>query len=358
MKKIIFFTKNLQIGGMEKSLVKLINSIDFQNYEVTLVLEKLEGKLLNHIRNDIKITNYNLSSNNNILIRKITNIIKKTKFLIKNYKKYDCAINYATYSVWGSQMALRCSKNSVLYIHSDYYEMFNGDISKIRDFFKMINVEKFKKIVFVSKQSKEKIVNIMPEISNKCILLGNMIDAYNIQKQAELYKVEFDTAKINLLVVARLDDEAKQLSKLIKTINTSTDIDKFTVYIIGSGPDENKYHKLSKTKNIIFLGEMDNPYPYIKNSDYLLLTSKYEGFPVVYNEATVLGTKIITTIPVEDEQISYSKENVIMLKKDLSNFDDIIQQILSGKVNVQVENKNFQRINEKKIQMFYEKVCR
>ena len=39
MKKIIFFAKDLNVGGIEKSLVNLLNKL-VGFYEVTLVLEK------------------------------------------------------------------------------------------------------------------------------------------------------------------------------------------------------------------------------------------------------------------------------------------------------------------------------
>ena len=42
----------------------------------------------------------------------------------------------------------------------------------------------------------------------------------------------------------------------------------------------------------------------MKACDYLILTSRYEGFPVVYNEAIILERPIITTIDVSDDYIS------------------------------------------------------
>ena len=323
MKKIIFFTKNLKIGGMEKALVTLINNINKSEYKVTLALEKYEGKLCQYISKDIDIIDYNLSINKNILIRKISNFIKRIKFVIKNRNKYDCAINYATYSIWGSTMAKICSQNTILFVHSDYYNVYDGKEEEIRNFFNSIKIEYFKKIIFVSKYPKDNLLKVMPEISSKVELLGNLIDYKEILKQSEEYKVDFDKNKINLIFLGRLDESSKKISKLIKTVNNSKELDKFNLYIIGEGPDKKEYENISKTENIIFVGEYQNPYPYIKAGDYLILTSKYEGFPVVYNEATVLKTGIITTIPVEDEQIIYNGNNIIKLNSDLSNFDKI-----------------------------------
>jgi len=77
MSKIIFFSCNLCIGGMEKALVTLINSIDTKKDEVTLVLEHKEGELCKELNKNVKIVDYDLSSNRNIIIRRFINLVKK-----------------------------------------------------------------------------------------------------------------------------------------------------------------------------------------------------------------------------------------------------------------------------------------
>ena len=42
----------------------------------------------------------------------------------------------------------------------------------------------------------------------------------------------------------------------------------------------------------------ENPYPYFKQIDCLVMTSNYEGFPVVYLEALILHKQLLTTIPI------------------------------------------------------------
>jgi glycosyltransferase involved in cell wall biosynthesis len=43
------------------------------------------------------------------------------------------------------------------------------------------------------------------------------------------------------------------------------------------------------------LGFTENPYPYFKNSDFYILSSRYEGFPTVLFEAITLKKNIIAT---------------------------------------------------------------
>ena len=73
---------------------------------------------------------------------------------------------------------------------------------------------------------------------------------------------------------------------------------------------------------------------------------------MVYSEATLLDTKIITTVPVEDEQICYNGKNVIRLEKDLSNFDEIISGIVKHKMDSEVPKMDFEVINKNKMKIF------
>lgn len=353
MKNIIFFSKNLKIGGMEQALVTLLNKIDSKKYKITLVLEKAEGSFLNNVNKNIRIINYNLSTNKNIFIRKLINFFKKCIFILINYHKYDCAISYATYSVLCSQLSRKCSKNTMLFIHSDYYNLYDGNETSILDFFNQIKISFFNKIIFISKHSMDNLIQVIPEIKSKSYVLGNLTEDRKIIDKSKEYSIQLDPNKISLLYVGRLEEHSKQISKLINAVNISKLTDKFNLYILGSGPDENNYKKLALSPNIVFLGEKENPYPYIKASNYIILSSKYEGFPMVYNEATLLDTQIITTIPVEDDQIKYDLNNVILLDKELRNFNYIIEQILQNNLILSSSDIDFGQVNYNKLKKFY-----
>ena len=74
---------------------------------------------------------------------------------------------------------------------------------------------------------------------------------------------------------------------------------KFKILLVGDGQDSNFYKEIVKKEKledvIQFLGRRKNPYPYYKISDCVILTSDYEGYPVVFLESFVLQKPIITT---------------------------------------------------------------
>ena len=74
---------------------------------------------------------------------------------------------------------------------------------------------------------------------------------------------------------------------------------KVKILFVGEGQDTNLYKEMVKNKKledtITFLGKKKNPYPYYKKSDCVVLTSDYEGYPVVFLESMILKKPIITT---------------------------------------------------------------
>jgi glycosyltransferase involved in cell wall biosynthesis len=48
-------------------------------------------------------------------------------------------------------------------------------------------------------------------------------------------------------------------------------------------------------RHIFFHGNQENPYPYIKEADLLLITSFHEAAPLVIDEAMCLGIPVMST---------------------------------------------------------------
>ena len=102
MKKILITGYNLDIGGIETSLINLLKNFDTKKYDITLVLEKKEGIFLNQIPSNVKVIDYNLSYSKNIIYRKIRNRLKLILWKIKHKNKYDYSICFATHSIPGA----------------------------------------------------------------------------------------------------------------------------------------------------------------------------------------------------------------------------------------------------------------
>lgn len=354
MKKILFAAYSLGIGGIETSLVTLLNSLS-EKYEITLVLEKKEGIFLNKISPKINIIKYQPSNTKIVLIRKAINMIKQLKFKLKYKYKFDFAAAYATYSLSNGFVARTASKNSALWIHNDYMSLNNNSQEKTKKYYQELKIEQYKNVIFVSNKSKNEYLKMFPNTTN-AVFCNNLIDGENILNKAKDEILKEDLIKINkknetiFLNVGRHDEKQKRLTKMINVAKRLKDDNfKFKILFVGDGQDTEKYKKIVKEKNledvIIFLGKKQNPYPYYKISDCVFLTSDYEGFPVVFLESMILKKPIITTDVSDYEEIegkfgivTTKDENDIYKKvKDyLENGFEIKEKFNYEKYNAQV----------------------
>ncbi len=361
-KNLLISSYNLDFGGIETSLINLLKNFNYDKYNVTLVLEEKKGVYLKNVPKCVRIKEYRVSKCKNILIRKTINLFKKLIFLIGNYKRYYASICYATYSGPCGFVARASSSNKILYIHSNYYEAFNKDKMKVKNFFDNLKIKKYNHIIFVSNESKKDLCKIYSNINDKSYTINNLVD-YNSIISLSNEKINIKKTKNKkFLFVGRLDESSKRLTLLLevakKCIKNNV---KAEFWIVGTGNDEKMYKnivKKEKLNNVLFFGAKKNPYPYIKACDYLILTSRYEGFPVVYNEAIIIGKPIITTIDVSDDYISIPNrfgfvvnENSIFEKvRELSNEKYQIKEV----VNYEALNKKRIKLIEKVLESKYE----
>jgi len=309
MKKILITAYSLEIGGIEKAVINLINNLN-NKYEIKFILERKEGELLDLLPNNVSVEEYRVSEDKNIIKRKIKNFLKYLKWKKHNKNKYDFSICFATYSLPGKKLALAASLKNAIWIHSNYSLIYKNDAETI-NFCKLMEFEKFTKCVFVSKDAYLSTTNIYPKIKNKSVVIHNYINEEEIIKNSQCdidYQKDSSVLFIN---VGRHDEDSKRLTRLI---NVSHKLNQngydFKVLMIGDGKDHNKYidlvNKYNLNDKVIFIGSKKNPFPYYKISDCVVLTSEYEGYPVVFLEALTLNKPIISTkVSDYDELMDY-----------------------------------------------------
>ena len=355
-KKLLFTAYNLDIGGIETSLVNLLNYIDYNKYEVVLILEKKEGIFLNEINKNVIIKEVKVSSCKFVPVRKMINYFRKLKFKLKNKNKYDFSCCYATYSYSGNVLALIASTNSMIYIHSNYIQSFKNDINKIKEFFDTRNLDKFKYINFVSKESLKDFKKYYSEYDKKLTVFNNFIDIDKILELGREKIIEKKPKDKKLFVfVGRLDDSSKKLERAFDIVKS---IDNIELWVVGDGPDKGLYQKMVNEKEIkdrvLFLGKKKNPYPYISIADYIILTSDYEGFPVIYLESLAFNKSIITTIPVSDDKLDFSKIAFIISKEKSQMIKDVKNILNSKKKLDKISIKESQNERMKELEKIFD----
>ncbi len=348
-KKVIFSAYSLDIGGIEKALVTLINNLVEKDYDITLALEKKQGIFLNDINKEVKIIEYTPSYCKNRLIAKFINGLKRAKFIIKYKNKFDCSISFATYSLSGSFIARTASHNPTLWVHNNYLAFFDYDKEKYVDFFKDLSADKFNNIVFVSNEAKNDFKNIVSTKNPNLLVCNNLVN-YKEMKEKSLEKINY-TKDNNILFVnvGRHDEKQKKLSRLIEAAKRlKEDGYKFKIVLVGSGEDTGEYKEKVKALDlqeiILFEGAKKNPYPYYRISDCVILTSEFEGYPVVYLESFVFNKPIITT-NVSDSKEDIENKHGFVCEKNVEDIYSKMKEFMNNgfKIHKQFNAENFNK---------------
>lgn len=345
-------------GGIENALVTVLNYLAKKDHKITLVLEEKQGIFLQDLDARIHIVQYTPSKCKNVFIRKSINLVKRISFILKYKNKFDFSASFATYSKVASFVARVASKNSVLWGHADYLELYNGDEAKVKQFFNELNYDRFKKIVFVSKKACESFIKVYPDEKDKVIFCNNLIDYKKIENLSN-ENIEEKKENYTFVNVGRHDELQKKLTRIIEASKMlKEDNLKFQVWFVGVGKDTATYKKLVSEQKldeeIKFIGLKKNPYPYMKLADSIILSSNYEGYPVVFLESLILNKPIITTNvadALEDINDKFGK----VVEKTTEDIYKAMKQFIeegyniNGKFNPEEYNKQIETKLEKLI---------
>ena len=90
----------------------------------------------------------------------------------------------------------------------------------------------------------------------------------------------------------------------------------------------NLVEKLNVNYSFIFLGQIENPYPYIKKADYFGLFSYFEGYGMVLEEAKILNKTILVTNTAAVEAVKDYDKKIIIENNEQAIFESIKKVIL------------------------------
>lgn len=338
MKKVLFIIHSLTSGGAEKVLIDIFNEFDYSEYSVSLLLLKKEGRYIERLPSQINLEYLHSQTIFSRIINKILRIIGLyeliTTFKIRNKVKdnYDSIISFCNGdSLKYHTKILKFSENNVTWVHCDMLERSisdSVDIEREEEFYKKMN-----KIIFVSNDAKKKFNLLYNDRVNICQkVIYNLIPVDQIKKMSESMKIS-KNSKFTICTVGRFYKE-KAYDRLIRVaaLLKQRNYD-FEIWIIAEGILFNEIklltQKLDVEDRIIFFGFRENPYPYIKNADIFISTSKTEAMPLVVCEALCLGKPVIATKTTGPIELLSGDYGILTEHDDCSIFSAIEALILN-----------------------------
>lgn len=367
MKRLLFIIPAFNHGGTNRCLLHILSCIDNNEFTIDIFVISPIGPYkeifsrYNILQRDLLLSSIFESYEHikqEVFWEKIMKIFSKSLYRVfssflgkqvlqcafRNAAKRIDKMNYDTVVAMQEGTATHfvahtSAANKVAWVHCDYskyFEIVNADEEKI--------YTKFNHIICVSEYTKWVFIKHYPSLKNKCHGIHNMIDYKSIIEMSNDNSAiddRFKTDNFCIVSIGRLSGVKQfhiipQIAELL-----IADGCKFRWYIIGDG--EEKEHiqsmicKHHVSDIVVLLGEMDNPYPYIKSSDLIVCTSSSEACPNVINEAKILHVPIITTdFGSAPEFIKNGYNGVITNRENIKN--SIEEMILNREKYARIKN--------------------
>lgn len=313
MKKILFIIEDFRFGGVEVSLINLLNHIDYdkKDYQVSVITYGTEYDMLSklHANNRVKLIRMDqrwLHVLENVLAtivgtqKAATMKNKVTRYLVVQTAKrgkYDVIIRYhhAAVKTLFNRLKKRTGQKFISYYHrsipSEEYlcERYTRNCDTV---------------VVCNDGCRQNVVNAFPYLEKKLFSLENLVPYTEIQAKAISDTVLFDKKYFNIVTCARIDSE-KGIDTAIEACRILAQKDLcIRWYVIGSvTPERPEYgdyirgliRKYDLAETFILLGGKSNPYPYFTQCDLYVQPSKEEACPLTITEVQVCGSPIVAT---------------------------------------------------------------
>ena len=328
---ILIFSQAMELGGVERSLLGLLDAIDYDRYDVDLFLMRHSGELIPYLNPKANLLP-ELSQYASLAVPMVS-LIKtgqfgvlcgrlKGKLAAGHFDKqhpgekpsiaaltyshkytlrsmpqisdrtYDLAISFLTPHFFVRERVK--ARKYAAWIHTDYtalsfdcraeLEMWSG----------------YDTICGVSEQVSRGFQTSFSELAGKVRTIENILSKSLIDAQARETQTEMKSdCALSLLSVGRFCD-AKNFDNVPdicrRLVENGLDV---KWYLIGYGGDEPLIRqmilKAGVQERVIILGKKDNPYPYMRECDLYVQPSRYEGKAVTVREAQMLGKPVVIT---------------------------------------------------------------
>ena len=379
--KLLIVCNHMHIGGVQKSLVNLLKEIA-PKHDVTLFLFYPTGDFLKDVPENIKIKSGNfftrilgmsqaeakMAGIASFLWRSFWVIITRILGIPVSYgciskmqrlpDEYDVAISFMQNSAYRvfyggfNEFVINSvkAKKKISFVHCDFKNYF-GNNAYNRKYY-----NSFDRIACVSDSVKAVFNSVCPDCADKTYSVHNCYDFEEMQLKSEKYTAQYTIGKINLFSASRISEEKGILRMMPILARLKENGTKFVWRIAGNGAlldrateERNKY---GLKDDVVFLGMLDNPYPYFKASDMLLVPSYDEAAPMVYGEAAYFGLPVFTTEVTSAREMIEKTGAGFVCKNDDNDIEKNLYNILITPELITEKRKNTLMNNDMAITEF------
>lgn len=339
-KKIAFVHYQIIVGGISVALLRMIQAIDHEKYDITLFLGCKNGEFeymipdyvhikYHYVENYRRIIKERLKSGQLVALGKAALCRGVESFYRRGGKQkeslyyntcrypvcdstvYDCVVayNHEQMETVATALFRIKAKKKVLWVHSEFTD-------KETDFdFLYRRYRGFDKIFCVSDTLMDYFTEIFPRLGCKTEVIRNQIDSDSVVAKA-MEECPIQMREHSILTVGHINvNKGSHLIPCTIDLLVKAGYDVYW-YLVGDIHDDtllqSEIKKYGMENRIIFCGLQSNPYPFFRNCEIYVQPSFMEGFGFTVAEAKILCKPIVTTpFKASKEQIHNGINGVI-----------------------------------------------
>ncbi len=321
-KRILFIISNFETGGVSKSMTSLMNIIDRERYDVSLMIVSPVGALMELLPKDLRIiTNPVWNALTDQLaglpkllrlghpllaighcLRLATGMFSKSwagrmiaAMMPAINEDFDLIVDYNGQHQLYYMVDKLKAKKKITFFHSDYKKWpyyYNAD----KKYFPMVD-----SVWTISDTCADSLKEMFPQVAGRVRVLENISSLALIKKMAEHMNMSdiINPEIPSIITVGHLCENkgthwAIEAAGLLKKRGV-----KFRWYFLGSNTNEVYYDDLRRLfgveTEVVFLGIKVNPYPYIKAATIAVHASQFEGKSIALDEMKLLCKPVVVT---------------------------------------------------------------
>ncbi|OMI25103.1 hypothetical protein BTA31_20230 [Bacillus haynesii] len=320
---------------------------------------------------------------------------RELKRIIGN-AKFDIGIDFGGYNkFWSMLFAFGQFKTRSIYLHNDMMEEYNKKINgkyKHRKNLKVIFslYKYYDKVVSVAKSANEEnyknLRQFIPDADRKMVYVDNVIGSKQILKNKDVKNTVQTNGKeylilreqneenpnilnifgltvpkkenYNFINIGRLSPEKGQEKLINSFARLHKEFPNSKLYIVGDGPLKKQLTLQAETlgleNDIIFAGQLENPFALLDECDCFVLSSDYEGQGLVLMEAMIVGKPIIATDVTGVRSVLEGGLGLLV-----ENTEEALTEAMKKYITEGIEYRTFdyESYNNHALQLFYKNVC-
>ena len=360
-RKILFHYSVFNIGGAERSTLKLIKKLLDADWDVDIVMTTGGGSLEHEIdqRAKIKYLRDRASGDRFLqakgVVQKLLAIDDLVMYFLFRMQEYLRKQSYKNQQYDAAMVSLTG-------LSPDFclnYVKAGTTIQWIRNDLNLCDSEKkahnhileygqrMDYYLCVATTTHNSFCNLYPNLKDKACMIYNMLEPEEMIERAEQGEnpyAQYPKDLIKIVTVCRLSDKSKGLIRMMyqfkRLLNEGYDA---MWFIVGDGTDkkmiEDEIVKLGIQDRMIITGEKPNPYPYYKYADISATLSYFEGLCGTVNEAKVLGKPIIATkFSGVEEQLENGVNGLIVENNAEAIYDGLKKILTDDTFRAQITN--------------------